>query len=218
MDGRGATMTSRTGATTSAAEPPPRPCAPAFTLIELILVMALLVIVIATVAPSLSGFFHGRNLDSEARRFLGLTRYGQSRAVSEGTPMRLWIDVNRHTYGLQAEYGGSLVDSSAKVFVLDPELLVEVLRSSRVRTTRSPSSTQSGQAYDGSSTAVSLRFLPDGGIDETSPDQIRIYEDPARRPPTTGRENRGQNEVWITTDLYRLKYEIATNLPALSRR
>src|SRR5438128_11617175 len=61
----------------------------AFTLIELILVMALLMIVLAVSAPSLQGFFKGRNLDSEARRILGLTKYGQSRAVSEGIPMLL---------------------------------------------------------------------------------------------------------------------------------
>src|SRR5207249_2115896 len=56
----------------------------AFTLIELILVMALLAIVLAVSAPALSTFFQGRTLDSEVRRFLSLTRYGQSRAVSEG--------------------------------------------------------------------------------------------------------------------------------------
>ncbi|MCX6930914.1 MAG: prepilin-type N-terminal cleavage/methylation domain-containing protein, partial [Verrucomicrobia bacterium] len=63
----------------------------AFTLIELILVMALLTIVISLTAPSLSKFFRGRTLDSEARRLLALTRSGQSRAVSEGMPMDLWV-------------------------------------------------------------------------------------------------------------------------------
>src|SRR5688572_7854706 len=47
----------------------------AFTLVELILVMAMLVIIIAVSAPSLSKFFRGRVLDSEARRLLSLTRY-----------------------------------------------------------------------------------------------------------------------------------------------
>ena len=41
-----------------------------FTLIELILVMALLTVVISLTAPRLSRFFHGRTLDSEARRLL----------------------------------------------------------------------------------------------------------------------------------------------------
>src|SRR5215831_89969 len=58
----------------------------AFTLIELILVMAILTVAVAITAPALSNFFHGRSLDSEARRLLSLTRQGQSRAVSEGLP------------------------------------------------------------------------------------------------------------------------------------
>src|SRR5437773_1580616 len=77
----------------------------AFTLIELILVMALLSIVLAFAAPALSSFFRGRTIDSEARRLVSLIRYGQSRAVSEGVPIILWIDARKNTYGLQHEPG-----------------------------------------------------------------------------------------------------------------
>lgn len=202
-------MTFRIG-TPSAAERRKRRAA-GFTLIELILVMALLVIVIAAVAPALSKFFRGRNLDSEARRLLSLTRLGQSRAVSEGTPMRLWIDAERRTYGLQAEQGGSTPDKSARIYQLDPDLAIEVVRNTRNRSGTTLRTTP-GNAYDGSSLAVGLRFLADGTVDETSPDQIRLYQDPARRPEPAGTP-RGQNEVWITTDTFRLRYEIATNLP-----
>src|SRR2546421_9923316 len=85
----------------------------AFTLIELILVMAMLLIVLAVSAPALSNFFRGRTLDSEARRFLSLTRYGQSRAVSEGGPMVLWIDAKNGTYGLQEEASYAQADPRA---------------------------------------------------------------------------------------------------------
>src|ERR1051325_11002931 len=85
----------------------------AFTLIELILVMAMLLIVLAVSFPSLKGFFRGRDLDSEARRFLSLTRYGQSRAVSEGVPMVLWIDAQQKTYGLRAQTGYADTDTNA---------------------------------------------------------------------------------------------------------
>src|SRR5262245_32345834 len=85
----------------------------AFTLIELILVMALLMIVAAVSFPSLRNFFQGRSLDSEARRFLSLTRYAQSRAISEGIPMVLWLDAREGTYGLQAETGYLDIDSKA---------------------------------------------------------------------------------------------------------
>src|SRR5215208_532805 len=58
-----------------------------FTLIELILVLGLLLIVAGISYPTLKNFFRGRALDSEARRFLSLTRYAQSRAAAEGLPM-----------------------------------------------------------------------------------------------------------------------------------
>ena len=44
----------------------------AFTLIELILVMALLVMITSLAAPAMSGFIRGRALDSEARRLFAL--------------------------------------------------------------------------------------------------------------------------------------------------
>src|SRR5882724_2717216 len=75
----------------------------AFTLIELILVMTVLTIAVAIAAPALANFFRGRTLDSEARRLLALTRQGQSRAISEGIPMELWLDTARGAYGLEAE-------------------------------------------------------------------------------------------------------------------
>ena len=49
--------------------------------------MALLAMVLAVSAPALSRFFKGRTLDSEAHRFLALTRHAQQRAVSEGVPV-----------------------------------------------------------------------------------------------------------------------------------
>ena len=64
----------------------------AFTLIELVVVMVLLGIAAALVAPHMASFFRGRVLNSEARRLLALTHYGQSRAVAEGVPVLLWID------------------------------------------------------------------------------------------------------------------------------
>src|SRR4051812_5576949 len=81
----------------------------AFTFMELILVMVLLAVVFSLVLPSLKGFFRARNLDSEARRFLALTHYGHSRAISEGVPMILWMNPQERTYGVEAQagYGGN---------------------------------------------------------------------------------------------------------------
>src|SRR5438045_1985721 len=73
----------------------------AFTLIEMILIMALLVIAISFLTPKLSGFFRGRTLDSEARQLMALMHNGQSRAVSRGVPMVLWFDSKAESYGLE---------------------------------------------------------------------------------------------------------------------
>src|SRR5438128_2340756 len=97
----------------------------AFTLIELILVMALLLIVLGVAFPSLKSFFQGRNLDAEARRFLSLTHYGQSRAVSEGLPMMLWIDAPGRAYGLQVQTGYTETDDKAVQYTLDKDLDVQ---------------------------------------------------------------------------------------------
>ena len=78
---------------------PRRPRA-AFTLIELIFVLALLAICATFVAASLGSFFRGRALNFEARRLLSLTHYGHTRAVSEGVPVVLWISAKDSTYGL----------------------------------------------------------------------------------------------------------------------
>src|SRR6266699_3774640 len=123
MDARAATMTLRTGSRRNNRDATRRDSA--FTLIELVLVMAMLMIVISVAFPSLKGFFRGRNLDSEARRFLSLTQYGQSRAVSEGVPMVLWIDARQKTYGLQAQTGYADNDTNAVQFTLDRDLQVE---------------------------------------------------------------------------------------------
>jgi len=78
----------------------------AFTLIELILVLALLVIITSIAAPSMANFVRGRALDSEARRMIALMHAAQSRAVSEGLPMVLWVDEKQNAYGMQAETTG----------------------------------------------------------------------------------------------------------------
>jgi type IV fimbrial biogenesis protein FimT len=67
-------------------------CQRAFTLIELILVLALLVIITSIAVPTMSRFIRGRALDSESERLMALTHVAQSRAVSEGMPVMLWIN------------------------------------------------------------------------------------------------------------------------------
>src|SRR6266481_4454633 len=165
----------------------------AFTLIELILVMALLVIVMAVCAPALSNFFRGRTLDSEARCFMSLTRYGQSRAVSEGIPMVLLIDTRQRTYRLQQDPGYGEADSKAVNFTLGKDLQISVedvpLASSQMLQRRPSAQVDPN--------VPQLRFQPDGFIGPTSPQSVVIHE-------KTG------ESVWITQSRNRLNYEIHT--------
>lgn len=171
----------------------------AFTLIELILVMAVLLVVFGVAFPSLKGFFRGRSLDSEARRFLALTRYGQSRAVSEGMPMTLWIDRDQHRYGLRAAEG--YVDSDAKAgeFTFNEDLQIEAQMRAIV--------SQSSQLLMNrtASKLPAIRFLPDGSIAETSPAQITI-----RQSETEA--------LWVVQSRNGLNYEIQNRQPPSAPR
>lgn len=130
------------------------------TLIELILVMAVLTTLMAISAPRLGRFFAGRSLTEESRRFLALTRYGRSEAIARSTPMKLWVDPERGTYGLepQIEFG---TDRNADIeYVLAANLVFEI----------------QAEALDEDGMAAIL-FWPDGTIDETSVRRINIVED-----------------------------------------
>jgi Tfp pilus assembly protein FimT len=164
------------------------------------LVMTILLIVMAVAFPSLRGFFHGRNLDSEARRLLSLIRYGQSRAANEGVPMVLWIDAKQRTYGLEAAAGYLDVDEHAVDFVLDEDLSLQA--------TVPILSTTSSQWKEPAPTAGSLpmiRFLPDGFIGESSPERITLTE-------------RDNHAIGIVQTTNRLTYEIQANYTPIARR
>jgi type II secretion system protein H len=139
----------------------PRP--EAFTLIELILVLALLVIITSLAAPAMSNFIRGQALGSESRRLMALMHAGQSRAVSEGLPMVLWVNEKQGAYGLQAEATGQGGDSRAENLSLDENLQVTVVNTGSGGTTK----------FGG---LPAIRFLPDGTVDENSPQQLRLMD------------------------------------------
>jgi Tfp pilus assembly protein FimT len=165
----------------------------AFTLIELILVMTILLVVIGVAAPTLSRFFKGRNLDSEARRILSLTKYGQSRAVSEGIPIVLWIDAPQKTYGLREASGYDSIDQKAVEFALDENLQIDPMLPVL----------QTGVRADQSAIRLignvpMIRFGPDGSIADTSPDRILLTQ------------KQSKDSLWLVRSANRLRYEIQT--------
>jgi type II secretion system protein H len=153
----------------------------AFTLIELILVMTVLVITTALVAPSLAGFFRGRALDSEAWQLLSLTRAGQSRAVSEGEPVLLWLNAKAGAYGLQEETPPAGGDPKAVSLSLADGLQIQVenMTSTPVTLGNLPA----------------IRFLPGGTIDENSPQSLRLTD-------------AGGNTLWLVESANHMGYEI----------
>ncbi|HLP78835.1 MAG TPA: GspH/FimT family protein [Candidatus Paceibacterota bacterium] len=158
----------------------------AFTLIELILVLALLAIVTSFAAPSLSRFFRGRTLESEARQLLSLTHAAQSRAISDGFPVLLWIDTPQREYGLQLETASRNsntqdTDPKAEQFAFADTLKIEAVNAS--------ATTLNGRSVS------AIRFLPDGAADETSPTTVRLA-------------SRNGDVLWLIQATNRLSYEI----------
>jgi len=183
----------------------------AFTLVELILVMGLLATVLAVAAPSLSKFFRGRKLDSEARRFVALARYGQSIAASEGLPMVLWIDRDLGTYGVRPQ----------DQYLLQ-ELPSESLRASRrndyeaVNVTLPQFRLADNVSFDveilGKTNAqfITIRLLPDGSIDEGSLRILQILQ--ADRD-----DQRKIERIWIAQSRDQSRYEIVDETNVLER-
>jgi type II secretion system protein H len=147
-----------------------RPRRAGFTLIELILVMAVIVVMAAVVTPRMADFFRGRALDNEARRFMTLTRYGQNRAVSEGVPMLVWIDEEKRRYGLEAQPGYLERDDKAVEYNLAENLEIEV---GNALTAYGTASAQLVSRTLPANVRF-IRFGPDGFLSEASPEYVLI--------------------------------------------
>ncbi|HTJ00288.1 MAG TPA: prepilin-type N-terminal cleavage/methylation domain-containing protein [Dongiaceae bacterium] len=141
--------------------PNKRTCRRAFTLIELVLVLALLVVITSLALPAMSGFVRGQALNAEARRLVALTHAGQGRAVSEGMPMMLWIDEKQGAYGLEAETPPQTGDPKAEKLTLHESLQIAVEQTGSATMTTFHN-------------LPAIRFLADGSIDENSPQKLRV--------------------------------------------
>jgi prepilin-type N-terminal cleavage/methylation domain-containing protein len=154
----------------------------AFTLVEMILVMALLVVAVSIIAPNLAGFVRQRALDSEARRLVAMMNAGKARAVSEGMPMVLWIDEKNNGYGLEAESPAQKTDADAESYPADANVVIAVMNLSG-----------SGTMFNN---LPAIRFLADGTVDENSPQSVKL----------TGA---GGGALWLLESADRTGYEIS---------
>ena len=175
--------------------------------------MALITIVVSVSLPALKGFFRGRDLDSEARRFLSLTRYAASRAVAEGIPMELYVDTQQKLYGLRAQAGFLESDSKAVQYKLPEELSFEVTAalpkdgSSQAALDDLEADLASApEPSDSSSLVRIIRFTADGFIGEKSPAAVILRQRPAD-------ELAEGDALALAQSATRLHYEIRTLQP-----
>ena len=86
------------------------PTSSGYTLLELVLVLAIIATALASVAPSLSGFVKGRKTDEAAMQFVALTHWARSQAVSDGTSYQINLDTQAGKWWISVEEGDSFTD------------------------------------------------------------------------------------------------------------
>ena len=133
-----------------------------FTLIELVIVMALLATFMAIVAPRLSGSLRQRNIDGEAARLLALTEYGRDEAASLGIPVVVWVDPAARRFGVDAKTGYPADNLRRKEYALTPDVSFDNVNNA-----------VAGQGGRGVNAA---EFEPDGTLDPSSLNTVRLVD------------------------------------------
>jgi Tfp pilus assembly protein FimT len=163
-------------------------------LIELIVVMSLMVIAVSVVAPSLKFFLKGRSQEDEARRFWEMAQYASSRAVEEGLPVDLWINIKQNTYGMAACRGYTETKTNAMTFKADADVTMQVSQPPGMLTMSNfwtPFNTRRGAV-------ATIRFQPDGFISDTSPQTVKFTQ--------------GDNpEIWVVENPNHMRYDLELN-------
>ena len=129
------------------------------TLIELICVMAIMAAIMTVSAPALTGFFKGRSLYEQSRRFLALTRHARSVAISEAAVADIWIDTSEGRFGLNIQTDEETADAKSLEYSLMDNQHFEV----------------DAQHLDADGKAT-LRFYPDGLMDGDNPEEIILLQ------------------------------------------
>jgi type II secretion system protein H len=132
----------------------------AFTLVELVLVMALLCVILGLAAPSLSRSMHQRNLAQEATRLLAVTEYARDEAVSQGAPMVVWIDADTGHFGAKAMPGYEDSGARSKEFTLLDGLHFDT----------------QGTSVGSAGEADAAEFTTDGTLDPSSQTSLRLVD------------------------------------------
>lgn len=132
---------------------------PGFTLVELVVVMALLAIVAAVSMPSMGRSIRSRNLSGEAARLVAATEYGRDEAVSQGVPMTVWIDPATQRFGVEPKAGYEGVEARNREFSVNPDVHFEF-----------DSGVAAGERV------IAAEFAPDGAPALTSLEMVRLAD------------------------------------------
>ncbi len=133
----------------------------AFTLVELILVMAVLATILAIVAPMISRSMRDKNLDQQASRLLALTEYSRDEAASQGVPVVVWVDPDTRHFGADVKTGYNADAMRAKEYTLPADLGFDPPQGG-------VASKAGGHGFD------VAEFAPDGTLDPSSATALRI--------------------------------------------
>lgn len=175
----------------------------AFTLVELILVMALLVMAVSLVMPTLSRFFGGRAVDSELKKFVALLHYGQTRAIGEGIAMVLWIDSAHGSYGLEQDstFGK---DPSAVENSVANGVKIDVARNAARQAVANSQTGRilTGQVLQRRNRLPAINFLTDGTINAATSVLGVSLQDKNNAP------------VWIVPSDSQFGYEVQSENPS----
>jgi type II secretion system protein H len=152
----------------------------AFTLVELIVVMALLAMVLALSAPSLGRSMRERGLADEAARFLAATEYARNEAVSQGVPMIVWLDPQGQGFGVEPRAGFDGDAARAKDFAAHPDVTFVSNATRRM-----------------GGVIVAAEFSPEGTLLPTSVGEIQV-------------QDRFQNQITLAQTEDGWGYEIVT--------
>lgn len=139
----------------------PGPSTAAFTLIELVLVMAVLVTMLAIVAPVISRSMRGRNLEQQGARLQALTEYCRDEAANLGVPMTVWVDPESRRFGADVKAGYTADAAHRKEYALPADLNFDPVQGAQAAKT-------SGHGFD------VAEFAPDGTLDPVSAPSVRI--------------------------------------------
>lgn len=97
-----------------------------FSLLELVMVLAVMGAILAVTAPSLAGFVHGRSVREESRRLVATTRRAASAASALSSRTRLWLDSETGSYGWQLFETFSPDEAEGMAFTVADGIVLEI--------------------------------------------------------------------------------------------